>query len=96
MEISWVEEASEDLENTLDYWYKRNGSYSYPSKIIQAIEQLKIELKNDPYFLAKYSEHLVLYKKTIMKGKFIIYYKIMEDENLVEIRYFRSSKQKPL
>lgn len=41
-------------------------------------------------------EYLDIYRRTIMKGRFIIYYKIIEEKNLIEVRYFRSNYQKPL
>lgn len=31
-----------------------------------------------------------------MKGKFSLYYEISEDETIIELLYFRSSKQQPL
>ena len=96
MEIRWVEEAIEDLEQTLNYWDNRNCSTTYSEKIIAAIEELKVELMTNPYFLAKYSEYLDIYRRIIMKGRFIIYYKIIEEKNLIEVRYFRSNYQKPL
>ena len=50
----------------------------------------------DPYFLGKYDERLNLYRRTILKGRFLIYYEIKEKEAVIEIQYFRSSYQKPL
>ena len=73
-----------------------NGSNTYSNKIIEAVELLVQELIEDPYFLARYDEKLNLYRKTILKGKFLIYYEIKEIENRIEIQYFRSNYQKPL
>ena len=39
---------------------------------------------------------LGIYVGTILKRRFLIYYAILEDKNIIEIRYFRSSYQKPL
>ena len=62
-------------------------------KIIKAIDTLAQELMENPYFLAKYDEKLNLYRRTILKGRFLIYYEIKEKEAIIEIQYFRSSYQ---
>lgn len=96
MKIVWTTEAINNYYNTLDYWDMHNGSNTYSNKIIEAVELLVQELIEDPYFLARYDEKLNLYRKTILKGKFLVYYEIKEIENIIEIQYFRSNYQKPL
>ena len=29
MQIRWTEEASDSIEQTLDYWYRNNGTFTY-------------------------------------------------------------------
>lgn len=96
MLVKWVENAEDALENTLLYWREHNDSNAYPLKILQALRMLKAELEKDPYLKSRYSEVLGLRMRTILKGRFIIYYEVRETEEIVEIQHFRSSKQQPL
>ena len=96
MEVRWNIEAKQDFFNTLDYWEEHNGAFEYSLKIMQAVKTLELELAETPYFLAKYSNKLKLYRRHFLKGKFVIYYDVLEEQNVVIIQFFRSSKQKPL
>lgn len=96
MLVKWVENAEDALENTLLYWREHNGSNAYPLKILQALRMLKADLEKDPYLKSRYSEVLGLRMRTILKGRFIIYYEVRETEKIVEIQHFRSSKQQSL
>ena len=91
MRVVWTTEAMKSYYETLDYWDEHNGSNSYSIKIMTAIE-----LVEDPYFLGQYDEQLNLHRRTILKGRFLIYYEIKDMERAIEIQYFRSSYQKPL
>ena len=42
------------------------------------VNVLLAELEQKPYFLAKYSESLNLYRRIIIRGKFVVYYSIDE------------------
>nr|WP_232212892.1 type II toxin-antitoxin system RelE/ParE family toxin [Capnocytophaga sp. oral taxon 326] len=57
-----------------------------------ALYKLEEEISLSPYFLAQY----ILYKRNFLNGKFVMYYQVLEEENLIRIIYFRSNKQKPL
>ena len=96
MEIKWAIEAKTDYHNTLDYWEEHNGSFTYSAKIIQAVEALEYDLANHPYFVGRYSKSLNLYCRTILKGRFLIYFDVNEKEKSIEIVYFRSSKQESI
>ncbi len=63
MRVNWVLEAKKKYYDTLDYWEEHNGSFDYSFKIIQAVETLEDELAEAPYFLAKYSKQMDLYRK---------------------------------
>ena len=93
MEVRWNTEAKQDFFNTLDYWEEHNASFEYSLKIMQAVKTLELELAETPYFLAKYSNKLKLYRRHFLKGKFVIYYDVLEEQNVVIIQFFRSSKQ---
>ena len=58
----------------------------------EAIESLR----DNPHFLTSFIEEVKLYKRVILKGKFALYYDIIDEEKLVIIKFFRSTKQKPL
>ena len=96
MEVRWNLEAKQDFYNTLDYWEEHNGSYEYPLKIIRAVELTEIEIAENPYFLAKYHSDLNLYKRSFLNNRFVIYYEVKEEENVIEIQHFRGARQKPL
>ena len=46
--------------------------------------------------LSKFVEEIKLYEILIMKEKFALYDDFIEEENLIVIKFFRSTKQKPL
>lgn len=95
MELIWSKNAENSFLETLDFWHEHNGSYEYPQKIIRETEKAIKEIKKYPYSV-RYLAELGLYKRAIMKGKFSLYYEIREDETIIELLYFRSSKQQPL
>ena len=96
MEVKWAIDAKNDYHNALDYWYEHNGSFTYSAKIIQAVEALEYDLANNPYFVGRYSKSLNLYCRTILKGRFLIYFDVNKKEKSIEIVYFRSSKQESI
>lgn len=96
MEVKWAIEAKTDYHDTLDYWEEHNGSFTYSAKIIEAVEALEHDLVNNPYFVGRYSKSLNLYCRTILKGRFLIYFDVNEKEKSIEIVYFRSSKQESI
>ena len=96
MRVNWVLEPKKKYYDTLDYWEEHNGSFDYSFKIIQAVEALEDELVENPYFLAVYSEIKDLYRKYFLNKRFVIYYKVYKELNVIEIRDFRSNYQEPL
>ena len=96
MQLIWMPNAEQDYLDTLVYWYKHNGSFSYSDKIDKEVKQLEEELSENPYSLAKYYEKENLYRRTILKGCFFIYYEVLEQEEVVHILHFKSSKQRPI
>ena len=96
MKIKWTFEAKMSYYDTLDYWYKHNGSYEYSLKIMEATKEVESKISENPYLSSKYSKKLNLFKIFFLKGKFVLYYKILIQENTIEIYSFRSTKQKPI
>jgi len=80
MEIVWVVNAKNSLEETLDYWDEHNGTTSYSNKIISELKKLLSQIKDNPYS-QKYEKDLGIYVGTILKRRFLIYYAILEDKN---------------
>ena len=95
MQIRWTEEASDSIEQTLDYWYRNNGTFTYSEKILNETEKVQKEILSNPYS-KQYSDILDVYRKSFFKGKFSLYYKIDEAEQIIWITDFRSNKQRPL
>lgn len=93
-EIVWTPTAKQAYYSTLEYWIQHNKSNSYALKIAYQVRQEEETLKKSPLFLSKYLEHIKLYRKIFFKGKFALYYRI--EDNKIIIRYFRSTRQKPL
>ncbi len=62
MKVVWSDNAKASYFRTLGYWIKHNGSRTYSDKITEAVNLLLYELEQKPYFLAKYSESLNLYR----------------------------------
>ena len=84
MKAIWSDNAKESYFRTLGYWIKHNVSRTFSDKITMEVNVLLAELEQKPYFLAKYSENLNLYKRSIMRGRFVVYYSIDEFNGIVE------------
>ena len=96
MKVVWSDNAKASYFRTLGYWIKHNGSRTYSDKITEAVNLLLYELEQKPYFLAKYSESLNLYRRIIMRGRFVVFYSIDELNGTIIITHFRSARQIPL
>ena len=96
MKVVWSDNAKASYFRTLGYWIKHNGSRTYSDKITEGVNLLLYELEQKPYFLAKYSESLNLYRRIIIRGKFVVYYSIDELNGTIIITHFRSARQIPL
>ncbi len=96
MKVVWSDNAKASYFRTLGYWIKHNGSRTYSDKITEVVNLLLYELEQKPYFLAKYSESLNLYRRIIMRGRFIVFYSIDELNGIIIITHFRSARQIPL
>ena len=96
MKVVWSDNAKASYFRTLGYWIKYNCSRNYSDKITMEVNVLLAELEHKPYFLAKYSESLNLYRRIIIRGKFVVYYSIDELNGTIIITHFRSARQIPL
>ena len=96
MKVVWSDNAKASYFRTLGYWIKHNGSGTYSDKITEVVNLLLYELEQKPYFLAKYSESLNLYRRIIMRGRFVVFYSIDELNGIIIITHFRSARQIPL
>lgn len=41
MQIKWTEEASDSIEQTLDYWYRNNGHLLIPKRFSMKLKKYK-------------------------------------------------------
>lgn len=96
MQIIWTDTASDELDNNLLFWLNKNKSELYPNKILDEVEKVEKQLKENPLFLSHYIESLNLFQRVFFKGKFSIFYEVFEKDNLIVIHRFRSNKQEPL
>lgn len=96
MQIIWTDTASDELDNNLLFWLNKNKSELYPNKILDEVEKVEKQLKENPLFLSHYIKSLNLFQRVFFKGKFSIFYEVFEKDNLIVIHRFRSNKQEPL
>ncbi len=96
MEIKWTFEALKMYDETLEYWSNRNKSNDYSQKIMREVALAEIEIIADYTFLTDFFTDIKLYRKRVFNGKFYLFFDVIEEENIIRIKYFRSSYQKPL
>ena len=94
MEIIWSPQAKESLTQTLEYCDIHNDSTEYSDKIIRELRLLLQELSSKPIYIGRYIEKMDLYVRTILKGRFLLYFQVKEE--IIEIQHFRSSKQESI
>ena len=94
MEIIWSPQAKESLTQTLEYWDIHNDSLEYFDKIIRELRLLLQELSSKPIYIGRCIEKMDLYVRTILKGRFLLYFQVKEET--IEIQHFRSSKQESI
>ena len=59
MQIKWTEEASDSIEQTLDYWYRNNGSFTYSEKILNETEKVQKEIIVDFGYIIYYNSNFI-------------------------------------
>ena len=86
MEIVWTDKAKEKLKENLEFW----------DKILLEVQKLMFELSNNPIFLGRYNKDLNLYVRSIVKGRYLVYFQLKneDDREFIEVQYFLSSKQR--
>ena len=62
MQIRWTEEAADGIEQTLNYWDRRNGTSTYSNKILDEAEKAVCQILENPY-IRQYSEILTYIRK---------------------------------
>ena len=87
MEIVWTDKAKEKLKENLEFWDIHNGTPSFSDKILLEVQKLMFEL---------YNKDLNLYVRSIVKGRYLVYFQLKNEDNreFIEIQYFLSSKQR--
>ena len=63
MRIVWTNRVSDELDNNLSFWLNKNKSNVYPNKILDEIEKLEKQIKENPLFLYCYIESLNLFQR---------------------------------
>ena len=76
------------------YWDIHNDSLQYSDKIIRELRLLLQELSSKPIYIGRYIEKMDLYVRTILKGRFLLYFQVKEET--IEKQHFRGSKQESI
>lgn len=63
MRIVWTNRVSDELDNNLSFRLNKNKSNVYPNKILDEIEKLEKQIKENPLFLYYYIESLNLFQR---------------------------------
>ena len=63
MQIVWTNRVSDELDNNLSFRLNKNKSNVYPNKILDEIEKLEKQIKENPLFLYYYIESLNLFQR---------------------------------
>ena len=92
--LDWSDNAVDEYLETLEYWELRNGTNTYSLKIMKEIDKVSAEIAADPISLSYYIPTYKVYRKSLLKGKFYLFYII--EGKVIHILHFRSVKQAPL
>ena len=63
MRIVWTNRVSDELDNNLSFRLNKNKSNVYPNKILDEIEKLEKQIKENPLFLYYDIESLNLFQR---------------------------------
>lgn len=90
-EVVWSHRAIVELESILEYWHKRNRSYSYPNKILKASDEAIDLIKVRPKIGIETNHRNV--KMRLVLNRFYLVYRIQS--NVIEILKFWDCRQAP-
>ncbi|UZO80770.1 type II toxin-antitoxin system RelE/ParE family toxin [Aquimarina sp. ERC-38] len=93
LKIVWTPKALEGLDSVLDYL-----DIHWTSKEIlileSKIEEFKSQVERTPFIYPTTGKHKYIRKAVLSKHNYIIY-RIKPQKKVIEIIYFKASKQKP-
>ena len=91
IKVVWSKRATRELETILDYWHKRNKSYTYPNKILMASNDA-IELIKIHSGVGIETNHRDVRMRLVLNRFYIVY---RQNEDVIEILKFWDCRQNP-
>ncbi len=89
IKVVWSNRATQELEDILEYWYKRNKSYSYPNKILIASDDaIKLIIIHSGIGIETNHRNV---KMRLVLNRFYLVYRI--NKNVIEILKFWDCRQ---
>lgn len=89
--IIWSDIAIQELDQILEYWYKRNKSYNYSSKILCGVDDAVNLIKSHSGIGVETNHRNV--KMRLVLNRFYLAYRI--DDSVIEILKFWDCRQSP-
>lgn len=89
--VVWSKRATQELENILEYWHKRNKSYSYSNKIVIASDDA-IKLIKLHSGIGIETNHRNVKMRLVLNRFYMVY---RTNENIIEILKFWDCHQNP-
>ena len=93
LEVSWSYEAEIQYYDTLLFWIEKTKSEKYSEKIEKEVAKISNTLKTFPKIGAIYESKGI--RRVIILSNFSIFYRILEEQNEIEIIAFCDNRNDP-
>lgn len=93
LEVSWSYEAEIQYYDTLLFWIEKIKSEKYSEKIEKEVAKISNTLKTFPKIGAIYESKEI--RRVIILSNFSIFYRILEEQNEIEIIAFWDNRNDP-
>lgn len=93
LEMSWSYEAEIQYYDTLLFWIEKTKSEKYSEKIEKEVAKISNTLKTFPKIRTIYESKGI--RRVIILSNFSIFYRILEEQNEIEIIAFGDNRNDP-
>ena len=93
LEVSWSYEAEIQYYDTLLFWIEKTKSEKYSEKIEKEVAKISNTLKTFPKIGAIYESKGI--RRVVISSHFSIFYRILEEQNEIEIIAFWDNRNDP-
>ena len=93
LEVSWSYEAEIQYYDTLLFWIEKTKSEKYSEKIEKEVAKISNTLKTFPKIGAIYESKGI--RRVVILSNFSIFYRILEEQNEIEIIAFWDNRNDP-